>query len=120
MDLLSRIVAEASDRFVRALERRDREAVERALRETVEGTLPDPRMPKRRVRDIRNGNPHQMWRWVGRDGMVSFLVEVWNWNAIELSVYVTSLATRQVYRDVGRPDALVTMLTLAVRHLDGA
>jgi hypothetical protein len=119
MDLLRRVIADANDRLARGMGRHDREQVGRALQELIEARLPDPRMPKGRSRDLRNGNPHRMWRWVGRDGMVLLVAEVLpDWQHIGVSAYLsTGLQSHRLYRDVGKPKDLALMLGSALRHL---
>lgn len=126
MDILKLVRADAEKRLVGSLRSRRAEGVAAALQELVEASLPDPGMPKSRVRRAHPaaaGNPHRVWRWVTHDGLVHLVCQALpDWKTIAVSALVTHPGvmgrSEVVYRDVtDRAESVGLLVQAALKQL---
>jgi hypothetical protein len=126
MNILQLVQADAERRLAAKLKSRQSSGIASAIQEIVEATLPDPGMPRTRVRrahPVARGRPHRVWRWVTSDGLANLVCQALDdWKSIEVSAHVTfpgvTARTELVYRDVtSDPKHIGTLVDAAVRQL---
>jgi|GEM_PF-3827819 len=126
MDVVKLVKADAERRLAGALKTRRGERIASALQEIVEASLPDPGMPKSRIRRAHPaaaGNPHRVWRWVTRDGLAHLVAQTLpDWKTIVVSAHVTfpgiSGRSELLYRDTtDLPEQVGLLVRAAVRQL---
>jgi hypothetical protein len=126
--IASLVLADASDKLVRALDRHDFYKAERAIEVVVRAALPDRiTMPERVIDTIYRGTPgpHIAWKWISATGVKVLLVHasIHDWGTIEVSAFLTypGLSKREqlLYRDTTKDIATLPLLVQqAVKQME--
>ena len=122
--ILKSVSADAQDKLVKSLERKNIDATKSAIREIVEAKLPDPRMPSRRISKFYPGRSGVTvaWQWVVAVGTATFLVNVplsWESIGVEVSLAYPALRTKTttLFRNSSDPKSFPAVLDQAIRQV---